>query len=735
VPDQSGTYDHAFRALAALVGWRGASEALSIVSLAGWDSQYWDVADKAADIARDPRSGIGALIKLARDHYGWRHPDEERIEASKAKNARRAAPPPPTSPTGEITTTTTATPQLMTATPPSQAQSSSNGNGLNGNGAGPGAAAGMPSTTPPPTPTELPTEAVLKLLRARARALLEQPMPPHERTFNLRALAHENDFTITPQEIQQLLAVARQDLRGKPLPLLTGQRIKVQRRRWLCEGLIPAGRATLLVSVPKVGKTTFLCALIAAWHYGAPDFLGMPFHGPCPPVLLLGPDMTMEDWADLLVPLGLARRIDDDDDILSDEFELELLPPIAVLWHEGSGVVLDEEGLEAIEDKLRQHPGALLIGDSYTALVQHTGLDEWKPEFIGPLMDLKHVCSLYGATSVMIHHSGKEKAAERASSASRGGNALPAAVSQTIAMRWLQGAGAGAVCRDNRVALSTEGRAGKPVEIVIQQEDDRRWTLLGDGASIEAEQTRLRKVDKISKNDRQAAVYTLILSRWTSRGLTTEVADLLEELPDSFTGTDRAREARNTLEQLRLTHQLVEQKNLPTADRGLVATYWPTGVERGDIAGLAAENKSEGVGDGVRSLAQGGTQDASLPSLPSSPAEPSSPLLTRITPLDMAPIPPAKNSPQEGKEPKELSEVPPREGQKNPPDQLAPSVRGEEGSASPPTWLEHALAVRQEFPSATPFSIAVELQAIHGLRLATDTVQAALQAHDAAAAA
>jgi putative DNA primase/helicase len=133
VPDQSGTYTHAFQALAALVGWRGPAEALSIVSLASWDSQYWDVADKAADIARDPRSGIGALIKLARDHYGWKHPDEERIEASRAKRARRHAPP-PTSPNGETTTHTT-TPQLMTATPPSQTQIPGNENG-NGNGNG-----------------------------------------------------------------------------------------------------------------------------------------------------------------------------------------------------------------------------------------------------------------------------------------------------------------------------------------------------------------------------------------------------------------------------------------------------------------------------------------------------------------------------------------------------------------------------------------------------------------------
>jgi hypothetical protein len=62
--------------------------------------------------------------------------------------------------------------------------------------------------------------------------------------------------------------------------------------------------------------------------------------------------------------------------------------------------------------------------------------------------------------------------------------------------------------------------------------------------------------------------------------------------------------------------------------------------------------------------------------------------------------------------------------------ELAPSAAAANTPANPP-WLEHALTIRQEFPTASPFSIAVELQAVHGVRLSPDTVQAALQAHDA----
>ncbi|EDY37577.1 conserved hypothetical protein [Cyanobium sp. PCC 7001] len=418
--------------------------------------------------------------------------------------------------------------------------------------------------------SQKPPEEVLIILRDRARKLIQQPMPPHERSVILRSLAQNHGAHITPAEISQLLSVARQDLRGRPQGVALGQKICIQRRKWLCEGLLPAGRPTLMVSVPKVGKTTLLCALVSAWHYGCGEFLGMKLHGNCPPVLLLGPDMTPEDWADLLVPLGLARYTKEDED--DDNRELELLPPIQYLWHSESGITLNEEGYEEVEEQLRENQGSLLIADSYTALTASLGLDEWKAEVAGPLLDLACLCSLYDATPIVIHHAGKSRAGERASSASRGANALPAAVSQVVSLRWLDEAGPGSIRRDSRVVLSTEGRAGKPVELVVEQQEDRQWVLHGEGAQFEAEKARQRQIEKINKNERQRAVYELVRGRW-DQGLRTGVSDILNELGDLFEGGDQQKMARRTLEQLDLTHGLIEQKKEVVVGRGLVALY------------------------------------------------------------------------------------------------------------------------------------------------------------------
>ena len=572
-------------------------------------------------------------------------------------------------------------------------------NGSNGQGATP------PATT---SPTALPTEAVLPILRARARALLEQRMPPHERSVILRSLASDHGAHITPSEISQLLAVARQDLRGRPQGVGLGEKINVQRRKWLCEGFLPAGRPTLLVSVPKVGKTTLLCALISAWHYGRGEFLGMPLHGTCPPVLLLGPDMTPEDWADLLVPLGLAQ--------FTAEDEINLLPPIQYLWHSESGIALNEEGFEEIEEKLHRHPGALLIADSYTALTAALGLDEWKAEMAGPFIDLAGLCSRYSATPVVIHHAGKSRAGERASSASRASNALPAAASQVVSLRWLDETGPGAVKRDNRVVLSTEGRGGRSIELVIEQQEGRQWILHGDGTQFEAEKIRARKVEKISRNERQAAVYALLMGNW-EEGRKTDASEVLDELADVFQGVDREKMVRNTLDQLLRTHQLIEQGKVVREGRGVVAVYWPAGVEQkaANIAGgpPCSPAEVEGGGEHSRAHARGGAENASLPSLPSLPISPGR--------VEMPPLTPNGDL---GKEGKEASDVPPREA---PPDSSLPQRlrRGEETSNS----VQAASSPTSADPTSDPRELALQIKALHPDWIASQVANALMAEH------
>ena len=47
---------------------------------------------------------------------------------------------------------------------------------------------------------------------------------------------------------------------------------------------------TLVVSLPKVGKSRLLCQFIGRLHRGESEFLGQKLFGPCPPVLIVGSD-------------------------------------------------------------------------------------------------------------------------------------------------------------------------------------------------------------------------------------------------------------------------------------------------------------------------------------------------------------------------------------------------------------------------------------------------------------
>ena len=66
--------------------------------------------------------------------------------------------------------------------------------------------------------------------------------------------------------------------------------------------------SNMIVSVPKVGKTTLLIAMIAAWWNGAQSYLGQPLVGSCPAVVIIGPDMSRIRWMKLLSRFGLAER-------------------------------------------------------------------------------------------------------------------------------------------------------------------------------------------------------------------------------------------------------------------------------------------------------------------------------------------------------------------------------------------------------------------------------------------
>ena len=140
--------------------------------------------------------------------------------------------------------------------------------------------------------------------------------------------------------------------------------------------------------------------------------------------------------------------------------------PVVKLFTREQPLYLDEKGTEALALLCQEHEKLLILIDSYAKVTAPLGIDEFKPEAANPIYDLMSAVAPYEATVVLIHHSSKSRAGERASNAARGSNALTAAVDQLVNLRWHSDKD-----EDPRVELHTEGRGDKPIHLVIEQED------------------------------------------------------------------------------------------------------------------------------------------------------------------------------------------------------------------------------------------------------------------------
>ena len=328
----------------------------------------------------------------------------------------------------------------------------------------------------------------------------------------------------------------------------------------------------LFIASPKVGKTSLVIAAIAAWHRGE-TFLGKQFYGECPPVLIVGSDQPQSDWGRMLQREGLVSE------------ERRLMAPIVGLFHSGTPLSLDPEGIEKIASYAKEHPSLVVVIDSYARCVASLGLSERDAEIAGPLADLQEAIASYGATIIVIHHANKG-GHESASMASRGSSALPALASQLIHLTRLEQGQEGSM--GGKRMLTTEGRGGAPEKMLLELSEEGQWLFRGGGDALLQEQERQKIIGFL--NDRQASALEHVEETWEeTQGRQGISADLLASRME-LRGADTSRTARRLLEQLRkrgLVKKVVQSEG---RDRALVARYIPTfsstGPQSADYKGL-----------------------------------------------------------------------------------------------------------------------------------------------------
>lgn len=332
------------------------------------------------------------------------------------------------------------------------------------------------------------------------RIVKDETILSTERLIHLRSFAQSVETKFTDTELRQQLWTARRVLAGVIEPHKAGSRLMRRKAPFLWQGVVMKEATTLVVSLPKVGKSRLLCQFIGHLHRGESEFLGQQLVGPCPPVLIVGSDQDEGDWAECLHLAGLLP-------------DGQLADCIVALYDKGRPLHLDNSGIETIADYASKHPELLILLDSYYACTHQLGLMERDANYAGPLVDLQEAIAPYKASLLVIHHSKKgSDAGGTATEASRGTTALPSQSSWNIALSRRPQENPLAP-QDRRITLKSEGRGGSPVEMLIEQVDEgTRWISHGDADTIAKTQAIQELIDCLS--ERAACALEDIVDHW-----------------------------------------------------------------------------------------------------------------------------------------------------------------------------------------------------------------------------
>ena len=368
-----------------------------------------------------------------------------------------------------------------------------------------------------------------------------------ERRTILRNHCKDLGLYIPDRDLFSIERKVRQATKGRSDGDFPNVPIEIEEEKWIWKTLISQEQLNLVVALQKVGKSSLISAFLAALTHGLTDYLGQELTGGRRPLIIVGTDQPQSDWANILIPCGLAKRV--------NEKEVVWLPPIVRLWHKGNPLHLDEEGIETVSEVARVNPNSIVLLDAFSSLIRTLGLDEYKPEAVEPISALCEALSETRATPILLHHAGKGRDGERASNASRGSNALPAEASQIIQLNWLNPKNK----KDQRIMVSTEGRNSKPVDYVFRQYERGLWESLGTTESIREEEEMEKIEAKLS--ERQSLALTEIREQWkkTLKGITAK--DLNETYPNEWDHQNKALNTLNQLENKGLCHSI--KTNLP----------------------------------------------------------------------------------------------------------------------------------------------------------------------------
>ena len=146
-----------------------------------------------------------------------------------------------------------------------------------------------------------------------AKQLIIDKVPVFQRNTLIRCAGNDLNLLLNLQAIFGISGQARRELEGTQDGYSANEKIKIPKTKWLWEHLISEGNVSLVVALPKVGKSSLIGAFLGAMSRGNSEYLEKQITSKAKPVYVLGTDQPMADWAEILIPVGLMKRTAEDE--------------------------------------------------------------------------------------------------------------------------------------------------------------------------------------------------------------------------------------------------------------------------------------------------------------------------------------------------------------------------------------------------------------------------------------
>ena len=142
----------------------------------------------------------------------------------------------------------------------------------------------------------------------QAKILIQNKTPVFQRNTLIRHAGRDLGLLLNYKAIFGIIGQARRELEGTADGFLPDEKIKIPKTKWLWENLISEGNLSLVVSLPKVGKSSLIGAFLGAMSRGNSEYLEKQITSKAKSIYILGTDQPLADWAEILIPVGLIKK-------------------------------------------------------------------------------------------------------------------------------------------------------------------------------------------------------------------------------------------------------------------------------------------------------------------------------------------------------------------------------------------------------------------------------------------